>query len=77
MDPEFIITQVVAKHTAWYPLYNRGLQAPPAARQSWAETLRPFPPRTLIALIGDTAARNRVLGRHWPKTESGFPETGS
>jgi hypothetical protein len=65
-DRAFFIAQVVAKHRAWFPVHNRGREAPLEALADWERQLRPLPKNELILLITDNRARNRVLGKKWP-----------
>ena len=69
-DREFIVSQVLARHAAWFPAYNRGREAPGEAVQEWRRRLRPLSEKELVLLIADNRARNRLLGKVWlPVTE--------
>ncbi len=65
-DREFIVSQVVARHAAWFPAHNRGRQAPDEAVREWRRRLRAASEKELILLIADNRARNRLLGKTWP-----------
>ena len=66
MDWEFLVSQVLARHAAWFPAHNRGRQAPGAALDEWRQRLQPLSEKELILLIADNRSRNRLLGKSWP-----------
>lgn len=68
-ERDFLISQVLARHTAWFPAHNRGRQAPPEALASWKRTVQRLPDRELIRLLADNRARNRLLGKTWPRDD--------
>lgn len=62
---KFIRTQVLLRHAAWFPAYNRGREAPPEALAAWEKRLRPLSKGQLILLLADNRSRNRLLGKMW------------
>jgi hypothetical protein len=67
---EFLVTQVVAKHAAWFPAHNRGREAPNEAQYAWARRLQDLPQEDLILFLADNRARNRCLGKIWPPAKA-------
>ncbi len=63
---EFLVSQVLARHCAWFPAHNRGREAPTEALAAWKRQLQPLSDNELIQLIADNRARNRLLGKTWP-----------
>ncbi len=66
LEREFIVSQVLARHAAWFPAHNRGREAPAEALDAWARQLRDLPEAELILLLADNRSRNRQLGKVWP-----------
>lgn len=65
-DREFIVSQVLARHAAWFPAHNRGREAPGEAVREWRRRLQPLSEKELVLLIADNRARNHLLGKTWP-----------
>jgi hypothetical protein len=65
-ERDFLVAQVLSRHREWYPVHNRGREAPEAAIHDWMGRLRCLSRHELILLIVDNHARNRVLGKRWP-----------
>ena len=66
LERGFIVSQVLARHAAWFPAHNRGREAPAEALAAWERKMQPLSENELILLIADNCARNRLLGKTWP-----------